>query len=229
VVAERLLGPATRHGLLAILGVLTLTGCYETPGAPSWGPECELNSPPFVGNLSIIPHCISAEALEVGVGPETPTCPGWASPWDPTSIVIPVDERPFAPGEGFTWAFETSFQWADPGRQGATDPPNLTHGFIRTVFSGYATEQAWIRPADSQTFLPGDIPMDADAAQGTLDRFYVVEEGSDLYWGTQIEFSVRIYDRCDAPSNAITGNLIIGAGPWIEENGGHTFAEPADE
>lgn len=200
-----------RRRLIGALGAALLAGCAGVPTSADWDndPECDANTPPEIGNLVL------------------------------NSAFFPDD---------LAWGMCISFQWLDPGRDEAgnvgSDPQNLFGGFFSSEFQGVDTLSVWIDegavdPAASsgslQVNMVGEglaveleaiaqwLPVDGEPppdwslcpdlnGNGTADL-------SDCVGGRTMAFAMRLRDRCDDPSNELTGEYQLGSDRRVEADG----------
>jgi hypothetical protein len=150
--------------------------------------------------------------------------------------------------EELVWGMCVSFQWIDPGRDDAgnagTDPPNLMGGFYSSEFQGMSTTSIWldsdaIDPAAAtgalQVNLRGEglaveaediaewLPVDDEPPPDYTECPDLNGNGlgdlADCVGGRDLVFALRIRDRCDAPSNTLTGRYMLGTDRRLEAEG----------
>jgi hypothetical protein len=179
--------------------------------------------------------------LLAACGPATPTVNGW----DPgvSAADCLVNSPPFIGNiemdSAFVneaWYVSIHFDWADPGRQGATDPPNLLFGYFSAEARGFDFPSAWLRPQELEAACilgPDDLEAGAtcagfgsndegfphhtfdgcaDAAncqQGELTAVVLPENGVE-YMPFDVTFRIR--DRCGIQSNEVTIPYVLGDG-----------------
>ncbi len=105
------------------------------------------------------------------------------------------------------WSFCVHVDWIDPGRDDAgvagTGAPNIFGGMWSMEILGVTTPSSWIDENPS----PFGVTLGANS--GELERCYF---GDFLVEDRDINFEVRVRDRCDAVSNEKSGNYYIGGG-----------------
>ena len=194
--------------LIALLGGLAVGGCTPVPTTAAWDddPACDANSAPELGNL-----------------------------------VLSSDFFP----EQLAWGLCISFNWIDPGRDAAgnvgTDPQNLHGGFFSSEFQGIDTLSVWIgdgvldplaTAGSLQVNMTGEgLAVEAEAVQqwlpvegAPLPDYSVcpdlngngVGDITDCVGGRNMAFAMRLRDRCDDPSNDLTGEYQLGVGRRVE-------------
>ena len=113
------------------------------------------------------------------------------------------------------WLFSLHFDWADPGIQGASDPPNLVGGYFSSELFGYASEdivftagllQAACGALDPETGASGCIGLGhslngcpsggvLSCTEGEFTVPYISLDGP-LEEDQEIEIEFRIRDAC---------------------------------
>lgn len=188
-----------------------LAGCTAVPTTASWDddPVCDANTRPEIGNLVL------------------------------SSAFFP---------EQMAWGLCAAFQWIDPGRDKAgnvgADPPNLMGGFFSSEFQGVVTISTWldddiidpsaasgtlqvnmsgeglaVEPEDVAEWLPveGEPLPDFGLCPDLNDNG--VGDLTDCIGGRNMAFALRIRDRCDAPSEDLTGRYMLGTDRRVEAEG----------
>ncbi len=195
--------------LLALL--VCGAGCTAVPTTADWDddPVCDANTPPEIGNLVL------------------------------NSAFFP---------EQLAWGLCASFQWIDPGRDAAgnvgSDPPNLVGGMYSSEFQGVVTISSWLSedyvdptaaggslqvnmngeglvvdPEDIAAWLPLNGEPLPDLSQCPDLNGNGIAELTDCIGGYEMAFALRIRDRCDAPSEDLTGRYVLGTGRRVEAEG----------
>jgi len=172
--------------------------------------------------------------------------------WDPAGVNCQGNTEPFIQnvqvnsaylGEEDTWVLVVGFNWADPGRGGASDPPNLDGGEFSVELSDFIAEDTPLTTSVLETGCGGD----PDPEIGTANYCGLVNVGSGCpnggvdscataslavpilltptssetvpLEGDPIEIALRIRDRCGMTSNSKGTTYFLGQGLIIEEDG----------
>lgn len=199
-----------RRGLTLTLAA-ALGGCAGVPTGADWNddPACDANSAPEIGNLVI------------------------------NSDFFPDD---------LAWGVCVSFQWIDPGRDEAgnvgTDPQNMFGGFYSSEFQGVVTTSAWfdedvIEPGANTGFLQVNMTGEGLGVEAEQVAQWLPVEGdpppdwslcpdlngngtadlTDCVGGKNMAFALRVRDACEAKSNDLTGEYMLGADRRVEAEG----------
>lgn len=180
----------------ALLAGLLLAAC--APPAPQIPAPlgCEDNTPPFIGNLTMDSTCEVGEPV-VDCGSEE------------GQDAIEAGEEPI-------WSLIVGFLYADPGVEGAGDPPNMVGGMISGELSLGQFTSFWLY--DPVDFNPGEdptyVPVDREATSGELLLPILIPEIRVDYY-SPATINLRVRDGCDVPSNEIGCRYLMGTGEWL--------------
>ncbi|MCO4769579.1 MAG: hypothetical protein KDA24_06065 [Deltaproteobacteria bacterium] len=102
-----------------------------------------------------------------------------------------------------SWAMCLHVDWQDPGLDEAgnrgSDAPNMFGALVSLEVEGYSTPGIWLDEASAPE----------GATEGEVNVYVCLEDAKE---DEQVEFALRLRDRCNAASNSKTGTYVLGGG-----------------
>ncbi len=180
-----------------LLAAVLLAACAPPAAQVPGAVECEGNSAPFIGNLTMNSICTVGEAGE--------------------DCFTTTGQEQLDAGEEAVWSLTISFLWADPGVDGAGDPTNMVGGMISGEVSIMPFSSLWLVD-QTDVVIPEDsawYPIDPDASQGEILLPAIVPDVA-MEFRSPVNVNFRVRDACDFESNNIECSYLMGTGEWID-------------
>lgn len=109
------------------------------------------------------------------------------------------------------WCVCVHLEWVDPADSAGGTAPNMHGGLFTMNAQGYELVSTWV-----------DLP--ADQQQQPRGTFEVAVLPEESYEGAEIDFELRMRDRCFDRSNEKRGTYVLGSGKVVEEADQEGFA-----